>query len=131
MQLPTAPNPLMENTMNRYIATVIAAACAAAGTAFADDITMDPHRFMSSLSRSQVLQELRDYKAAGVNILATDYNPYKHTVSERSRAEVTAEFMASRSSVAAFSAEDSGSAYLSRMAAIRTRPVSTDLARAE
>ena len=115
--------------MNRYLATLIAAACAAAGTAFADDITVDPHPFTSTLSRAQVQEELLQFRRSGVNPWADDYDHLSHAPSGMTRADATAGYLAARNSVAAYSAEDSGSSYMARMAVIR-RPA-MDLARAE
>ena len=101
--------------MNRAHALSLAIALVAAGNAFADDITMEPSRFVSTASRADVQSELMQSRQAGINIWADDYNPTADFRSSMSRAEVTAEFLASRSAVAAFTAEDSGSSYLARM----------------
>ena len=47
------------------------------------------------------------------NPWSTRYNPLDSFRSERSRAEVTAEYIANRDRVSAFTGQDSGSAYLS------------------
>ena len=47
-----------------------------------------------------------------MNPWSTSYNPLKGFRSERSRADVQAEFLRSREAVSAFTGEDSGSAYL-------------------
>lgn len=101
--------------MNRAHAISLAIAFVAAGNAFADDITVDPKPFVSTASRSQVQGELMQSRKAGINIWADDYNPTADFRGSMSRAEVTAEFLASRNAVAAFTAEDSGSSYLARM----------------
>jgi hypothetical protein len=62
-----------------------------------------------------VLEELRQHRNAGNSPWADDYNPLAQFRSNVSRAEVTAGFLASRNTVAAFSAEDSGSTYIARM----------------
>jgi len=121
--------------MNRYIVTVIAAACAAAVPAFADDITIDPNPFVSTLTRAQVMEETRQAMKLGSLSYGAGYDPHARYARPqgpaRTRAEVTAEFIASRNDVAAMNAEDSGSSYLSRMAATKARPAATtDLARA-
>ena len=100
--------------MNRAHAISLAIALVA-GNAFADDITPEPNRFVSSASRSQVQAELMQSRQAGVNIWADDYNPAADFRSSMSRAEVTAEYILSRNAVAAFTSEDSGSSYLARM----------------
>jgi hypothetical protein len=121
----------MENTMNRYLATVIAALCAAAGSAFADDITIEPHKFVSTLSRAQVVDELHQFRRSGINPWAQDYNHLAQMKSSITRAEAQAGFLAERSSVAAFSAEDSGSSFMTRMASGMSRKPATELARVE
>jgi len=86
---------------------------AAAAPAFANDITLgyaDPAP--AATPRAAVQAELRAFKQSGVNPWANQYNPLRHATAERSRAQVRDEFLASRDRVAAFTAEDSGSAYL-------------------
>jgi hypothetical protein len=101
--------------MNRRIASaIVIAAAAVAGNAFADDITIDPAPFTSTKTRAQVQTELAQYKAAGINPWSTQYNPLKQFKSAKSRAEVVAEYVAARDEVAAFSGEDSGSAWLAQ-----------------
>lgn len=118
--------------MHPYIATLLAFACAAAaGNALADDISVDPHPFVSSVSRAQVQEELRQFRQAGVNPWSDDYNPLAGSAGTGSRAEATAAFLAARDLVAAFAGEDSGSSYLARMAHAGARPAATELARAE
>ena len=56
--------------------------------------------------------QLVEYKNAGVNPWSTSYNPLKSFRGEKTRAQVTNEYLASRNAVAAFTGEDSGSAYL-------------------
>ena len=63
-------------------------------------------------TRTQVQAELGQYRQAGVNPWSTSYNPLKTFRSERTRAEVQGEYLASRNAVAAMTAEDSGSAFL-------------------
>lgn len=109
--------------MNRktVIALVLASAAAAgnafAGTSLAGDISVEATPFVSSVSRADVQAELRQYKQAGVNPWSMAYNPLRDFVSTKTRAEVTAELQASRDQVAAFTREDSGSAYLARNSA--------------
>lgn len=107
----------MTRTHALSLSLSICLALAACGQAFADDITVDPHPFVSTASRAQVQDELRQHRQAGINPWADDFNPLAQFTGSMSRAEVTAEFMGSRSTVAAFSAEDSGSTYLARAGA--------------
>lgn len=100
--------------MNRHLlASLLAlAGLGATGAAFADDITIDPHPFVSARSATDVQAELQQYRAAGVNPWSTSYNPLAHFKSSTTRAEVNADFLRSRGEVAAFNGEDSGSSYL-------------------
>jgi hypothetical protein len=100
--------------MNRYALAIALATIAAAGQVFADDITIDTTPFTSTATRAQVQAELQQFRAAGVNPLADDYNPLHQFRGTKTRAEVTAEFLRSRDAVAAMTGEDSGSFYLSR-----------------
>jgi vacuolar-type H+-ATPase catalytic subunit A/Vma1 len=103
---------------NTVIALVLASAAAAgnafAGTSVAGDISVETTPFTSSVTRAEVQAQLAEYKKSGVNPWSTSYNPLRAFRSTKTRAEVTAEFQASRDQVAAFTREDSGSAYLSR-----------------
>ncbi len=99
--------------MNRTHALSLAFVLAA-GTAFADDITIDPHPFVSTASRAAIQEELRQFRMAGNSPWADDYNPIAQFRGSMTRAEVTAEYLRSRDTVSAFNAEDSGSAYLAR-----------------
>jgi hypothetical protein len=101
--------------MTRTHALALAVTLAAASPAFADDITVEPFPFVSTLSRAQVQQELRQHRHAGINPWADDYNQLAQFRGSMTRAEVTAEFMAARQSVAAFNAEDSGSVHLAKV----------------
>jgi hypothetical protein len=62
--------------------------------------------------------QFRVHNGPQVNPWASDYNPLAHTRLTRTRAEVRNEYLASREQVAAFSGEDSGSAYLARQRAL-------------
>ena len=103
--------------MNRTIATLaVALAAATAGTAFADDITIDTTPFNSTKTRAEVQAELSQFKKAGVNPWSIQYNQLAGFQSTRTVAQVRAEYMADRGEVAALNAEDSGSAYLANVA---------------
>jgi hypothetical protein len=113
--------------MNSKAILAIAAFAALAGTAArADDITVDSQQFQSAKSRAEVQAELAQYQKAGVNPWSTRYNPLAGFQSTKSRAQVQAEYVAERNQVAALTGEDSGSAYLTQVAASRT--VGTTLA---
>lgn len=98
--------------MNRYlIASLLAVAAAASNVAFADDITVETHAFVPSLTREQVRADLVQYRAGGVNPWSTSYNPVARFHGTRTRAEVTADYLRSRDEVAAMNGEDSGSSW--------------------
>ena len=117
--------------MNRNVTLVLASACIAAGTAFAGELTDDPQPFVSTLTRAQVMEELNQFRAAGVNPWANDYDQLAQLHSTSTRADVKADYFAARKSVAAFNGEDSGSAYMARMAGAQPRRANTELARSE
>jgi hypothetical protein len=100
--------------MNRNIAFAFVLATAAAGTAFADDITVEATPFVPTLSRAEVRAEMLQARAAGIDPWAQDYDQLAAFHSERSRADVTADYTAERDRVAALNGEDSGSVYLAR-----------------
>lgn len=101
--------------MNRNFALSLCIACGCcSGAAFADDITIDPHPFVSTMNRAQVREDLRQFQAPGMNPWADDYNQLAGLQGTATRAEATADFLASRKMVAAFSGEDSGSSYLAQ-----------------
>jgi peptidase E len=95
-----------------------------AGSALADDPTVVNERFVSGMSRAEVLADLQAYKATGVNPWANSYQPLKYFHSDKTRADVVAEYLASRNEVSALTSEDSGSAYLAQARGI-AQPVST------
>lgn len=103
--------------MNRHFALALVAAAAAAGPAFADDITIDPTPFVSTRTRAEVIGEMQQFRRAGTNPWADEYNPLAEFHGDRTREQVTLEFQASRASVAALTGEDSGSVYLARVTA--------------
>jgi hypothetical protein len=82
--------------------------------AFADDITIDPHPFVSTRSQAEVQAELAQYKQSGINPWSISYNPLRTFRSTQTRAEVAQQFLAARDEVRAMGAEDSGSAWLAQ-----------------
>ena len=111
--------------MNRKSTLIVLALAAAAGSALADDITIDNTPFTSTLSRGQVMAQFVQFKQAGVNPHATSYNPLKSFRSVKSQQQVQQEYMASREQVQAMNGEDSGAAWL---AAHRSQVADTSLA---
>ena len=94
---------------------LLAAALVTAGFAVHADAFDAPEYatpFNGAKSRAEVQAELSQYKQARVNPWASSYNQRTGFTSGRTRAEVQAEYIASRDRVAAFTSEDSGSAYL-------------------
>ena len=110
----------------KSILAVAAFATLASAAARADDITVDTTPFQSVKSRAEVQAELAQYTKAGVNPWSIRYNQLAGFQSVKSRAQVQAEYIAERDAVAALTSEDSGSAYLTQVAAARV--VGTTLA---
>jgi hypothetical protein len=104
--------PSKESTMNRNIAFAFVLATAAAGNAFADDITVETTPFVSTMTRAEVQADMQQARSSGIDPWAQDYDQLAGFRSERTRADVTAEYTAERASVSALNGEDSGSVYL-------------------
>lgn len=102
----------MTRTHTLYLSLALAFA---AGHAVADDITIEPTPFVSTASRAQVQEELREFRKTGINPWSARYDPLAQFKSTTTREELAAQFQASRDEVAAFSGEDSGSTYLARV----------------
>lgn len=115
-----------ETTMDRNFALALFLAAAAAGPAIADDATYGNPPFVSTLSRAEVMADLLQFRQSGVDPWADEYNPLTAQRSERTRADVTREYLDARDAVAAFNGEDSGSAWLARREGRHLR--STELA---
>ena len=117
--------------MNRKLASALVLAAAAmggnafAGNAFAGDITIDTTPFVSTASRADVQAQVTSSRQAGTSPWSMQYNPLAGFKGEKSRDQVSAEYVASRNQVAAFNSEDSGSAYLAQT---RVRAAGTSLA---
>jgi hypothetical protein len=94
-----------------------------AQTGLAGDISIETKPFVSTNSSAEVRDKLAAFKKSGVDPWARNYNPLAGFVSSKSRAEVTAEYLANRAAVAALNQEDSGSMYLSEVAATANRAV--------
>ena len=103
--------------MNRITRiAAIALSFAAAGSAFADDITIDPVQHQSLKTRAQVQAELAQYQAAKINPWSSSYQLSTGFKPQVSRAEVRADVQAALASgeLQAMTGEDSGAAYLAR-----------------
>jgi hypothetical protein len=105
---------------------------AAAGAAFADDITPDHSADVSSVkTRAQVQAELAQAKADGsIKVWSTTYNPLTKFQSTKTRQQVVAELQAAREDgeYATLNSEDSGSLQVAH--APRAKSVSPTLAQA-
>lgn len=86
-----------------------------AGSALAEGPILPNDNFASGKSRAEVQADLAAYKKIGVNPWATSYNPLRYFQGATTREAVTAEYLASRDTVRAFTGEDSGSAYLAQV----------------
>jgi len=117
--------------MNRIATLAAVAFTLAAGSAFADDITVDPVQHQSLKSRAEVQADLAQYQKAGVNPWSTSYNVRSQSQSVLDRATVHAEAVAVNKSgeTAALTGEDSGSAYLAKRPSVTTNLVIAQAAR--
>jgi hypothetical protein len=98
-------------------------ALVAASSAFAESPLVDVQPFAASAARAEVQAELQQYTAAGVNPWSKGYDQLRGFQGARTRAQVTAEFLQSRGATAAFTSEDSGSAWLSARTPAAAAPV--------
>ena len=114
--------------MNRKLALAFVIASAAAAPAFADDPTIVNEQFVSTMSHAEVMAALQQYRQSGLNPWADEYSPILQMHSERTRADVTSEYLRSRDVVGALNGEDSGSVYLAHRDGERQR--ATQLANA-
>jgi hypothetical protein len=74
---------------------------AAAGNAFADDITVDNSPSTSTSSRAQVQAELAQFQRSGSDPWSLEFDPMVGFVSHKTRAQVVAELVAARNELAA------------------------------
>jgi len=107
---------------------IAAFATLATGAARADDITLDSTPFSGQRTRAEVQAELAQFKQAGLDPWAQNYNQLQGFRSTLSRDEVRAAYVADRDQVAALTGEDAGSAYLSKVAARAMRNERTNVA---
>jgi hypothetical protein len=90
---------------------IIATCLAAAGAAFADDITIEATPFVSTRTRAEVIAEMHQAPTPG-NPWADDYDQLAAFHGTLTRAEVVADYLLTRDEMQAFNGEDSGSMYL-------------------
>lgn len=101
--------------MNTRIAfTALVLATGFAGSAFAESPLLGNDPFTGTRTRAEVQAELAAYRQAGVNPWSISYNPLRNFRSATTRAAVTAEYVAARDQVRAFTGEDSGAHYLAQ-----------------
>jgi hypothetical protein len=100
--------------ITRFAATLLAVSSGAfAGHVLAESPGAVPEqRFVPTNTRAQVQAELAQFKQAGVNPWSASFNQLRGVKSTVSRDQVAAEYVGARDVVAAFTGEDSGSAYL-------------------
>jgi hypothetical protein len=98
--------------MNTSRLVLVAALAAAAFSAQADEA--DASQFVAQAPTSQTTraQAQAQLQQRGANTFSIQYNPLNSFRSGKTRAQVTGEYFANRDAVAAFTAEDSGSAFL-------------------
>jgi hypothetical protein len=105
-------------TITTTAAAVLAVAAMATGTAYADDITIDPTPFVSTRTRAEVRAEVMGQSEA-LRIASSEWtmqsSPALQPDSAYTRAQAKADYLASRREVNAFTSEDSGSSYLAKL----------------
>ena len=112
------------DSMNK-LTFIAAIAVAAAGSAWADDITIDHSVFVSTKTRAEVKAELVQARADGsLALLTADFIPARPYASELTRQEVMADVRAHRDGLAlAITGEDSGAFYMARAMQPAAAPV--------
>ena len=99
-------------------AAALAFAAIASGTAYADDITIDPTPFVSSRTRAEVQSDVMG-QGEELRIASSEWSLQLNAAvlpqSTVTREQVTAEYVATRREVNAFNAEDSGSSYMASL----------------
>ena len=102
--------------MNKLSFIAALSIAAAAGSAWADDITIDNTPFVSTKTRAEVKAELFQARADGsLAALTADYVPAQRYASVLTRQEVIADMRVNRDGFAlAMTGEDSGAFYLAR-----------------
>lgn len=109
---------------------VIAALSLSALTAYAESPAASGQfaQTVTAATAGAPAQSPANARVSGGNPWSTSFNPLAGFQSQRTRADVTAEYVRSRGAVAAFTGEDSGSAVLSatRGGRFAGQPVSAD-----
>lgn len=105
--------------MNRKSLAAALVLIASAGSVLADEITIEDR----PVSVRQSAVAVQPVQRAAVNVYAKDYNPLQSFQGVKTRAQVTAEFLAARDEVTAFTREDSGAAWLAARRPVADAPV--------
>jgi hypothetical protein len=111
------------NRSSLALAAVLSVAAFAANAESPDPSGQFAASTASQQTRATVQAQQAQARQAGVNPWSSSYNPLKSFRSERTRADVQADFVANRDRVAAFTREDSGSAFLATNRATVAAPV--------
>jgi hypothetical protein len=98
--------------MNRKSLIVALSLAAAATAASAESYTEYNTPFVSNAQRVAVQAQAVPATSSVTNPSSISYNPLTQFRSDRTRAQVSAEYVAAREVVNAFTGEDSGSGYL-------------------
>jgi hypothetical protein len=98
--------------MNRKSLILGLSIAAAAASVSAESYTEYNTPFVSTAQRAVVQSRDIPAVASATNPSSTSYNPLAQFHSEHTRAQVSADYAASREVVSAFTGEDSGSGYL-------------------
>ncbi|MBL0420583.1 DUF4148 domain-containing protein [Ramlibacter sp. AW1] len=94
---------------------LLAAVALTGAAAFADALPSEyQENAVSTKSRAEVRAELAQFRQSGVNPWSTSFNQLRGVQSTRTRAEVAQDYLDNREAAAAFTSEDSGSAYLAQ-----------------
>ena len=117
----------MKTTQLLVIASLAAASVGAFAQSQSQEGSYLPDQAQSALTTAQVRADLDAYRKAGVNPDSMSFDQLAGFQSTRNRADVRAEFLGSRDQVNALTGEDSGSAYLTQLAA-RQQDAGTNLA---
>jgi hypothetical protein len=117
----------MKTTQLLVIASLAAASVGAFAQSQSQEGSYLPDQAQSSLTTAQVRADFDAYRKAGVNPDSMSFDQLAGFHGTKSRADVRAEYLASRDQVNALTREDSGSAYLTQLAA-RHQDVGTNLA---
>jgi Domain of unknown function (DUF4148) len=116
--------------MNAKLALSSLVLAAFAGSALAEGPIQGNEVFAGSagMSRAEVQADLVAFQRSGANPWADSYDQLRDFQGTATRGQVTAEFIASRTEVAALNGEDSGSMYIAQL---RTPAPATVVAKVE